>query len=205
MSKEKGGKTKSNDIFPVDQHKCRRGRYTDQQLNDITTVGKKRRGIVTHPPTRLQYHVEQRYYSRTVLQVIALQQKQHVPHPLTHPTTNNSAAARTAAVRGYVRSEVTGASHWVFHIFKIPRLIGDHGRPLSTLPACRVWRLSPFFRRHDLVPPFRRGVARSFGCGRSRGARESHSTTGHSETDQDVKIQNDKAASVRFVSVLRTW
>ena len=85
-----------------------------------------------------------------------------------------------------------------FNVFTIPRHIGDRGRLLS-IPVHRVWRWRPFFRRRPRGLLCGAGVARSRGRGGSAGALESHSKTGHSKTDSDVKILSETTTT--FITV----
>ena len=56
-------------------------------------------------------------------------------------------------------------SYWGFHVFAIPRHIGDRGQFLSTLPARRVWGWGPFFlRQHRRVERALRGRAAAGGA-----------------------------------------
>ena len=82
---------------------------------------------------------------RGTIAVTVLQQ-QHIQHPIHRPTHHrpctekHSSRYSSTAAREYVHSQVAAVSYKDFHVFETPRHIGDRGRLLSTLPACRVWR-----------------------------------------------------------------
>ena len=112
--------------------------------------------------------------------------------PTQGPTICTAAAqqGRTSAVREFVDADVMmlhgiGVSI-LFPCFTVRRHIGtgDGSFRRSPLPARRVWRWRPFFRWRLRGLLCGAGVALSRGRGRSRGARESLTKSGHSKPNR---------------------
>ena len=143
-----------------------------------------------------------------------LQQKQHVQqhqtHRPTHPRTHHVQQRSRDVQRQYVSSFMQTLCCCIvvglpcFPMFlRSPAIseTGDGSFRRSPLPARRIWRWRPFFRRRPRGLSCGAGVVRSRGRGRSRGARKSRSETGHSKTDPGVKIQSETKTTT-FISVL---
>ena len=110
--------------------------------------------------------------------------------PYSTPPNDPSCATQQNVQQQDVRGCIA-ASYWDFHVFTIPRHIG-----VEVAVEVGVWARS--FADETLCRVGRGAVARC-GDGRSRGAREIRSETGHTGTGIAVKIQNETTNTLRVL------